>query len=48
MLDWNAPAIAFYRSLGAVGMDGWTTQRVAGERWRGWPPPTPTRRRTAR
>ena len=31
VLDWNAPAIAFYRSLGAVGMDGWTTQRVAGE-----------------
>ncbi len=31
VLDWNAPAIGFYRRLGAVGMDGWTTQRVAGE-----------------
>ena len=31
VLDWNAPAIGFYRSLGAVGMDGWTTQRVSGE-----------------
>lgn len=31
VLDWNAPAIAFYRSLGAVPMDEWTVQRVAGE-----------------
>ena len=31
VLDWNAPAIGFYRSLGAVGMDGWTTQRMSGE-----------------
>ena len=31
VLDWNAPAIGFYRRLGAVGMDGWTTQRVTGE-----------------
>lgn len=31
VLDWNAPAIGFYRSLGAVGMDGWTTQRVSGD-----------------
>ncbi|WP_202841327.1 GNAT family N-acetyltransferase [Luteimonas saliphila] len=31
VLDWNAPAIAFYRSLGAVGMDEWTVQRVDGE-----------------
>lgn len=30
VLDWNAPAIAFYRSLGAVPMDGWTVQRVTG------------------
>ena len=29
-LDWNRPSIAFYRSLGAVPMDGWTTYRVAG------------------
>ena len=30
VLDWNAPAIAFYRSLGAVAMDGWTINRVEG------------------
>lgn len=31
VLDWNAPSIAFYRSIGAVGMDGWTVQRVTGD-----------------
>ena len=31
VLDWNAPAIAFYRSLAAVPMSEWTTQRLAGE-----------------
>ena len=31
VLDWNAPAIGFYRTLGAVGMDEWTVQRVSGE-----------------
>lgn len=31
VLDWNTPAIDFYRSLGAAGMDGWTVQRVSGE-----------------
>jgi GNAT superfamily N-acetyltransferase len=30
VLDWNAPAIGFYRSLGAVAMDGWTVHRLAG------------------
>lgn len=30
VLDWNAPAIAFYRSLGAIGMDEWTVQRLEG------------------
>lgn len=30
VLDWNADAIAFYRSLGADLMDGWTTCRVTG------------------
>jgi GNAT superfamily N-acetyltransferase len=29
VLDWNEPAIGFYRSLGAVPMDEWTTFRVA-------------------
>lgn len=31
VLDWNAPSIAFYRSLGATPMDEWTTQRLTGE-----------------
>jgi GNAT superfamily N-acetyltransferase len=31
VLDWNQPAIDFYRSLGAAGMDEWTVQRVAGD-----------------
>jgi GNAT superfamily N-acetyltransferase len=31
VLDWNASAIGFYRSLGAVPMDEWTTFRVTGD-----------------
>jgi GNAT superfamily N-acetyltransferase len=31
VLDWNEPAIRFYRSLGAVPMDEWTVFRVTGE-----------------
>ena len=31
VLDWNEPAIRFYRSLGAQSMDGWTINRVAGD-----------------
>jgi GNAT superfamily N-acetyltransferase len=31
VLDWNAPSIAFYRSIGATGLDEWTTQRLTGE-----------------
>ncbi len=30
VLDWNAPAIGFYRSLGAVPMVQWTTFRLDG------------------
>ena len=30
VLDWNESAIGFYRSLGAVAMDGWTTFRMSG------------------
>jgi GNAT superfamily N-acetyltransferase len=30
VLDWNAPSIAFYRSVGAVAQDQWTTMRVSG------------------
>jgi GNAT superfamily N-acetyltransferase len=28
VLDWNAPAIAFYRKLGAVAHEEWTTFRL--------------------
>lgn len=31
VLDWNAPSIAFYQSLGAVMMDDWTLCRVTGD-----------------
>jgi GNAT superfamily N-acetyltransferase len=31
VLDWNQPAIAFYRSIGAVPMDEWVRYRLAGE-----------------
>ena len=32
VLDWNEPAIAFYRRLGARPVEGWTVYRVSGER----------------
>jgi GNAT superfamily N-acetyltransferase len=28
VLDWNKPSIDFYRAVGAVGMDEWTTFRM--------------------
>jgi GNAT superfamily N-acetyltransferase len=28
VLDWNTPSINFYRSIGAVAMDEWTTYRL--------------------
>ena len=31
VLDWNAPAIGFYHSLGASPNDGWTTLRLTGQ-----------------
>jgi GNAT superfamily N-acetyltransferase len=31
VLDWNTPAIDFYRRLGAIAMDGWTVQRLTGD-----------------
>ena len=31
VLDWNEPAIKFYRSLGASAMDEWKTFRLTGE-----------------
>ena len=30
VLDWNAPAIEFYRSIGAVATDDWTRYRLSG------------------
>jgi len=30
VLDWNEPAIGFYRKLGAQPMDEWTVHRVTG------------------
>jgi diamine N-acetyltransferase len=31
VLDWNAPSIAFYKSMGATLMEEWTICRVSGE-----------------
>lgn len=31
VLDWNAPAIGFYESIGAVAMKDWTIMRVEGD-----------------
>lgn len=31
VLDWNEPAIGFYKRLGATPMDDWTIYRVAGD-----------------
>jgi GNAT superfamily N-acetyltransferase len=30
VLDWNTPALEFYRAKGAVPQNEWTTQRVTG------------------
>ena len=31
VLDWNEPAIGFYKKLGATPMDSWTIFRVTGD-----------------
>ena len=31
VLDWNAPSIAFYKSLGAEPQDEWTVYRLSGD-----------------
>jgi GNAT superfamily N-acetyltransferase len=31
VLDWNEPAIGFYKKLGAVRMEEWTVHRVTGD-----------------
>ena len=32
VLDWNKPAISFYKKMGAVPLDEWTTFRLTGEK----------------
>lgn len=34
VLDWNAPSIAFYDSLGAAAMDEWIIRRLTGDNLR--------------
>ncbi len=31
VLDWNTPAVNFYRAMGARPMDEWTVQRLEGD-----------------
>jgi GNAT superfamily N-acetyltransferase len=31
VLDWNEPSIGFYKKLGAVSLDDWTTFRLTGD-----------------
>lgn len=31
VLDWNSPAIEFYKACGAVGLEEWMTFRLAGD-----------------
>jgi GNAT superfamily N-acetyltransferase len=31
VLNWNEPAIGFYRALGAEPLDGWTVNRLTGD-----------------
>ena len=31
VLNWNAPAIAFYEALGAESLSGWTINRLSGQ-----------------
>ena len=31
VLDWNAPSIAFYHSIGALSLDEWTRHRLSGQ-----------------
>lgn len=33
VLDWNEPAINFYKKLGAVSMDGWSVFRVTEDKF---------------
>ena len=31
VLDWNEPAIGFYKSIGALPVSGWTAYRLSGD-----------------
>lgn len=31
VLDWNEPAIGFYKALGAISMSDWTVMRLTGD-----------------
>jgi len=44
VLDWNEPAIRFYRSLGAKPQEDWTIYRVADESLTLWPARGPRER----
>ena len=35
VLNWNKPAIEFYKNIGAVSMDDWTTFRLTEEKFAG-------------
>ena len=43
VLDWNEPAIGFYKKLGAAAMDEWTVFRVAGDALASLASMTPTK-----
>ncbi len=53
VLDWNEPAIEFYRSIGATATDEWTRYRLAGSALQafaffdGRPPAPPADKRVA-
>ena len=36
VLDWNEPALKFYKSIGAKKMDEWTVQRLDVMLWIIW------------
>ena len=36
VLDWNTPAIDFYRAMGAEFLDEWRNVRLGGEALSGW------------
>jgi GNAT superfamily N-acetyltransferase len=42
VLDWNTPAIEFYRSVGAIALSEWTTMRITGEALQSLAVPSPS------